>query len=318
MLANIDVHVDGLTEVESLIILENIQKLIKSYFNLDLRRLSKIIVTTDLENEVNRLTNEVDKDFKSTYLTKNRSYAKVVILPNSNDFEMVLVLRNDFVKCLNHKHDGESLVLHEDAIHIFHHEMVHIHDNNKKIDAFPQEMRSHSYYGKRKITYPLAMICWSEYICNYISSESAVHSQIPSILFNSLIENIHHLRDNARNEILAFRTNKDINKLTKSLNVQIEALLKNAAYLIGYLQGLNMTIEQLSDHNTLELEKSFFFKTWQQMNAHLHNMRELYPDAWVSVKVFEELAHSFELLYERVGIKLLEDEGVISFEVVLH
>lgn len=317
-MANIDVHIDGLNEVESLIILDNIQKLIKSYFNLDLRRLVKIIITTDLDKEVDALTHTTHKDFKGTYLTKNRSYAKVVILPNETDFDMVLVLRNDFVQCLNHKHDGKSLLLYEDAIHIFHHEMVHVHDNNKKIDAFPKEMRAHNYQGKRKITYPLAMMCWSEYIANYISSETAEHSKIPSILFDSLIDNMKNLRENARNEILAFRTNKDINKLMNSLSAQFEALLKNSAYLIGYIDGLNIHLEELNERNYYELESSYFFQTWKKLHKHFLSMRELYPDAWVSIKVYEELAHCFEKFYERMGIKLLEENGELSFEIALQ
>lgn len=318
MLANINVHIDGLSEVESLIILENIKKLIKSYFNLDLRRLVKIIVSTDLDKEVDKLTHSSNKDFKSTYLTKNRSYAKVVILPNSSDFDMVLVLRNDFVRCLNHKHDGESLLLYEDAIHIFHHEMVHVHDNNKKIDAFPLQMKEHKYSGKQKITYPFAMMCWSEYIANYISSETAVHSKIPSVLFDSLIENMKNLRENSRNEILAYRTNRDIQKLMDSLNKQFEALLKNAAYLIGYLHGLNITPDVLSDHNWYELERSYFFKTWKKMQSSFLNMREFYPDGWVNIKVYDELASCIEEFYKRMGIKLIEEKGELHFDIVVQ
>lgn len=280
------------------------------YSNLDLRRLIKIIVTPNLNEEIATLTKSKESSTNnSVYLTKNDSFAKVVILPHDNNFDMVLVMRSDFIECLNHKSKKTCLMTYEDAAHVFHHELVHVHDNNKRIDLFPEDIKEHHYEGVKQITYPLVQLCWGEYIANYISSESAARSLFPTVLAQSLVKNIKEVRFNMQNEILAYRTNQDRDKLFASFKLQIQMLLKNAAYLLGYMHGMNKTLEEICDQSAYDLELSYFNTTWEAMSKELLNMRHLYPDAWSSLAIYNPLANLFEQFSLYLGVKLFENEN---------
>jgi hypothetical protein len=51
-------------------------------------------------------------------------------------------------------------------------------------------MQNSKYKGIDSIIFPVAETCWSEYIANYISSNSAIDTKYPSLIAKSLANRI--------------------------------------------------------------------------------------------------------------------------------
>lgn len=120
--------------------------------DLDLRRVERIIITTEFATELQELTKSTASG--NPILHTNEEYAvavaKILLLPKAGDdgFEIVPVIDANVVAILalgDPEKDAEGINY---VTHLLHHELVHVHDDdNKKIDAFYNEMLKTQYAG---------------------------------------------------------------------------------------------------------------------------------------------------------------------------
>ena len=188
-------------------------------------------------------------------------------------------------------------------------------DNNNKIDKFKTQMQGSSYKGKNAIFYPIAEVCWSEYIANFISSQSAYKSLMPEMVSASFEVAIREKEHMIQTEIMAFKVNKTRVDLLDSIKENIESLLKTACYVIGYMHGMNKTLEELSYDTNYFLEISYFKDIWEVLIYELSSMLNVYPDAWVDLNIYQPLAFNIEAFFNQMGMVFIENENK---EVEIH
>ena len=309
---NINIDVYGLSEISSLLIAENILSIIKTFDDLDLRRLSGVIVTDEFEKlGVSAKENEI-KDFSN-----NLSYAKVVIIPKDNDYEFVVALRTDLgTHLIEENINSMNHVKYLNAQHVLHHELCHVHDYNKCIDIFQSHFFATVHKGKEMILYPLSQICWSEYIANYLSSSSVKKCEMLQTSMDTFMIQIVETEQKIDKQIAIFRRTKDIKSLLVFVKTNIENLVKSASYVLGYMHGLHKNIETFCPSLYELINKSYFFYTWCYLDDVLKNMKNSYPINWHKNNIFENLIYGFDKLYTRMGIKLTENnKHELFFEV---
>jgi hypothetical protein len=314
MLKNININIDGLTKEISKDVVNSLESILKEFSFLDFRRFNDIKITPTLEKDVDSLINSNKKLFQNNYNKNENTYAVILTIPKENDFELVLVLKSDFIKNIVQNHDNQE---YKDTFHIIHHELAHIHDNNKKIDIFKELMLYSSYKGIDSITYSIAQTCWSEYIANYLSSSSAQDTQYPLMMAKSFAKKIKETKQNIKTELLAYKINKDRDDLLLSSIEQVESLLKSASYLIGYLHGLNLTLAELDERIDYLVDVSYFKDIWQVMHHEFISILNVYPDAIINLSIYKNLTLYIETFYKQMGIEFyLNDKKELRINII--
>lgn len=314
MLKDINIKINGLTDKISLEVVSTLRDIINEFSFLDFRRFENIVITSHFERDVESITSKNNTSFKNRYRANHDTYAVVLTIPKKDDFELVLVMKSSFITNILSEHEKQN---YKDAFHILHHELAHIHDNNKKIDIFKDLMKTSTYKGKNSILYPIAEECWSEYIANYISSTSALETQFPKIMTKNLIRKINEASQNIKTQLFAFKINKKRKDLLFTSIEEIKSLLKSASYLQGYLHGFNMTLEELDCKSDYTLECSYFKDMWEAMQYEFYTISNVYPDGFVNLTIYQNLVFYIEGFFNQMGIVFISnDEGRLEIKVM--
>jgi hypothetical protein len=106
-------------------------------------------------------------------------------------------------------------------------------------------------------------------------------------------------------EILAYRV-RDINlqQLLGWFQRHGVFLVKSASYVLGYMDGLNVSLRELSAETSERLSGSYFEPTWDAMHVALKEMRRRYPDDWQDPSIYDNLAAVLERYYAEMGLVL--------------
>ena len=314
MLKDINIKINGLTDKVSLKVVNALKDIIDNFSFLDFRRFKKIVITSHFEKDVQSLTNENKLSFKNKYSANQDTYAVVLTIPKDDNFELVLIMKSSFITNILSKHENQN---YKDAFHIIHHELAHIHDNNKKIDIFHDLMKTKTYKGRDSILYPIAEECWSEYIANYISSNSALETEFPKIMAKNLVKKINETSQNIKTQLLAFKINKKREDLLISSLDEIKSLLKTAAYLQGYLHGFKITLEELDYNADYTLECSYFKDIWESMQYEFYSMRAVYPIGFINLSIYRNLVSHINGFYNQMGMVFdINEKGKLVIKVL--
>jgi hypothetical protein len=294
---------------------------------LDLRRMYRIVVAADFAGELAELSAATASGEPITHTDEEYgiAVAKVLLLPHGENYEIVPVIDARYALGLLALEDadegaeGTNGGAEEDAefspselfgivLHGLHHELCHVHDDNKQIDAFGGLMLSPLYSGKDAYTYDLAAACWSEYIADFLSAPTSDVVWL-SLITDSLGSAITRTKPGFDNEILAYRHHGDVQHLLDAFLRHGVFLAKSAAYVLGYVDGLGMTLDDLSSDVTERLSGSYFEPTWHAMHEALREMRQRYPDDWQDPSVYNGLAAVMERYYAEMGLVLSTTAG---------
>ena len=280
--------------------------------NLDIRRLHRIILSTDFSGELKALSNETASGTPITHTNEEYAIAvaKVLLLPHNSDYESVLVINANVAAALAPKSkEGYKTQEFLTALHLLHHELCHVHDNNKQIEAFNGIMLRHSYKGKDIHIRPLAELCWAEYIAEVLSSTTAKKHLIENMT-ESLSDAIVRTKPEINRKILEYRTHGDIDKLLNEFHRHGGYLIRVAVHTLGYMDGLNEPLEKLSEKAFENLSGSYFEPIWESIQVSLRQMRINYPDGWENITIFDSLADDIENYFGEMGfyLSLIEDE----------
>lgn len=303
---DINIKINELSKLDSEKVVKSIINLIRKFSFLDLRRFEEIIICKDVNKEVGALLGDDYKYLTNRYKNSNDVYAKVVTLFKDNKINIVLVLNSSYAQTLIKK--SNCTYEYKNALHIFHHELAHVHDYNKKIDIFKDSIFVKEYKGIDEITYPIAEICWSEYIANFISSSSTVKSSFPKTMAQSLVEIINIVPSSINTNLMVFKSNKNRIDIMQEIIAQVHMLLKTASYLLGYLHGLNISLSEISDEALFQIEKSNFKNTWEDLSYELTSIRNIYPAGWEKIKIYENISLCVDNYFKEYGINFTQDE----------
>lgn len=277
---------------------------------LDFRRMHRIVVTTDFAGELTELSAATASGNSITHTNEDYAIAvaKVMIIPRGDEFEIVPVVNANIAAPLAQE-DQENFdrELFRSALHLLHHELCHVHDDNKKIDAFASDMLRTRYRGKDMYIRPLAEVCWSEYIATLLSCSTAGENDVNGMM-ESFADAVSRTKPLIDEEILSYRHHADLMKLLEAFGRHGEFLAKAAAYTLGYVDGLGKPLDELSKEASEALSGSYFESTWESMHATLRNMLKVYPDGWQDLTIMNELAGAIERYYADMGLILSTTE----------
>jgi hypothetical protein len=279
---------------------------------LDFRRMHRIVVTTNFAGELAELSAATASGNSITHTNEDYAVAiaKVMIIPRGDEFEIVPVINANFTAALaQEESDNFDRERFRSALHFLHHELCHVHDDNKKIDVFASDMLRTRYRGKDMYIRPLADVCWSEYIATLLSCSTAGENDINGMT-ESLADAVKRTKPLIDAEILSYRDHGDLLKLLEAFGRHGEFLAKAAAYTLGYIDGLGKPLDELSKEASEALSGSYFESTWNSMHTALGNMLKLYPDGWQDLSIMDELAGAIESYYADMGLILsTTDDG---------
>lgn len=300
---DLKISINGFEKKEAKDLIDSLLDIFALFVNLDLRRFSTLIVSDAFDDEISKITTRSTLVMKNKFLLNNNTHAMVLTLVKDDTYEMVLVLKSCFA--LNLIRNEKNPIRYKDAIHIVHHEFAHIHDINKKIDA-KKDFSFKKSVGINEIFYPIAELCWSEYIANYISSASATKSAYPLKMAQKLI----NLIKNSNLELLLKESKKDLNDdVLKKISSEINALLKTSSYLLGYLHGFKISLDELDPNLAFDLENSPFIDTWDILSYEFYAIRKNYPKCFVNDNTYDSLCLAIESAYNKTGILFFEKEN---------
>lgn len=305
MLSDISIKINGLSDETSLKVVDALRDILNDFGFLDLRRFSNIVITSNFERDVETLSSDNKSSFINRFRANSDTYAIVLNIPKNDDFEQILIVRSEFIKNITKSHKNQE---YKNALHILNHELAHIHDNNKKIDVFKELMKTKKYRGSDSILYPISETLWSEYIANFISSQSALDTQYPKAVAKSLVEKIEKTSFDVKTSLLAYKVNRSREDLIEYSILQIESLLKSAAYLIGYLNGMKITLAELDDDLDYRLEVSYFKDIWEVLKHEFATIHQVYPYGFINLSIYKNLSFYVESFYNQMGIVFDEDE----------
>jgi len=312
---DIEIKISGLDENESKNVVSSIIELLRKFNFLDLRRFEEIVICEDVNTQIILMSNDSDKTQLFSNEKHSRVFAKVITLIQNEKINIVLILDKEF--SLSLVKTAHCTMTYKDSLHVLHHELAHVHDFNKKIDIFKNEILNDTYEGIHQLTYPLAEKCWSEYIANCISSSSTTKSSFPKIMAESLSILVLETPKLIKTNIGVYESNKSRVDVFDEINFQIETLLQTASYLLGYMHGLNLSLAEISDRADYAIEVSTFKTIWQDMSYELSSIRAVYPNGWEKLRIYDNLASCFQNYYKEFGIILKQDENCkLYFELL--
>jgi len=314
---DLQISVKGLSQDLALEVGNTIAAIIKAFRsadgNLDFRRMHRIVVTTDFAGELAELSTKTASGNQITHTNEDYAVAvaKVMIIPDGDKVEICPILSARYAAALvpegSEGYDADNFYY---ILHLLHHELCHVHDDNKKIDALHDVMLKHHYKGKDMFIRPLSEICWSEYIANLLSSKTATETNLKDIV-TSFEDAVKRTKNDIDNEILSYRYHGDLDKLLEIFKRHGEFLVKMATYTMGYMDGLRVTLEELSIETAETISGSYFESTWEDMHEALKEMRSVYPKGWKDLSIYNQLSDVLEKYYDKMGLILstTEDGG---------
>lgn len=281
---------------------------------LDFRRMHRIIIATDFAKELAALSGQTASGNAITH-TKEQyalAVAKVLLLPYGEEYEIVAVFNANFIIALTSEPGSETF---RDTLHLVHHELCHVHDYNQQLDVMPGVLLRHSYSGKDIYIRPLAEACWAEYLANRLASGTATEPMV-NLLVQSLADAIRRTKPEIDQAIRNYRIDGNLEALLGLFQRHGWFLAKVGAYMLGYLDGWERSLKDISPETDVLVSKSYFWKTWQDMQRALQEMFGKYPKDWKSMSIFDLLAGILENYYAEMGLILrATDDGEIYVQI---
>lgn len=295
---DVKISINGLSKEKANKIIDAFLDIFNIFNFLDLRRFSSLLVSDKFEKDIAQISLDNKIIMKNKFLEKNNTHAVVLTIKKDNDFETLLILKSSFA--INLIKNEKNVMRYKDALHIVHHELAHIHDNNKKIDSRINLLLSKRSYLIQSF-YPICELLWSEYIANYISSSSAKKSVYPFVMAQRLISQISSKEKIIKEIILKAKNNLGKNE-RKEISMHINILFKTSAYLLGYLHGMKITLNQLDNSLDEKMNKSYFKSIWNLLSYELYSIRKDYPACFRNETVFDSFSLLIESTYNKMGL----------------
>lgn len=182
---NLNVSVQGFNNVDTArmlgkLTLEAIRSLENAH-KLDISKLKKIVISFDFSSALETISDEYNHKSKATFTNSKQAIAVAKLLAKMEDdgkvSEYTLLLSWDFFIEIFESDGSISLENISHVLHRLHHELIHIHEDNK--NSFDSNRVVDDYDHAMLTT---GMRAWSEYLANYMSSASVTDDSIINTL----------------------------------------------------------------------------------------------------------------------------------------
>lgn len=285
--------------------LETIRNLEQKY-TLNISRLKKVVISFDYPVALQEIANEFNH--KSSPIFTNSKQAKGVaqllsrVEHGGKYSEYALVLSVDFFIELFDDTGEISLVHISKIIHRIHHELIHVHEHN--LNSLDSSRIIDDYDDAFLITGKRA---WSEYLANYMSSQTAPDDSIQDVLFT--FETV--LKD-VPTEIEGFIKSYKIDQLSlaemhTAVTQRIKLIANMYAYAHGYINGANIDTKVHFPNLLILLSESMLAISLKALGEALVSIKCKFDDGGLcdyddfnsSIKAIRAMYASFGLQVDR-------------------
>lgn len=284
---------------------------------IELATLELIIITEDFTEDVIKTQRRYNmREIGHTNRNDGIAVAKVLHTAIQDDLKQTIVIRDEIIEGLFFEEKSQ------DAFHLLHHELCHIHDNFYEHEMFTIEARSGR--GHNLLQHILACnaeAIWAEYIAVKLSANSvkiidSVEFITKTLYVEYLVELIHLCKKNIDTAIKEYRINGDIQKLFNFLQEETSLLFKIAATTQGYIDGLGMSKTKITETINDLIRDTYFFEAWEKQWKALRELFSIYPN-WNNVYQLAELGEAIKICWHDLGIipSYIEDADELYIDV---
>lgn len=319
---NLTIEVNGLSEENEKQAAKAITAILKGLIevygdSLDLSMLDRIILSTKFNEALAQITVEfaLGEPLSFTKTKHSLGVGQVVMIPEPSP-KILLLLNAAFVSaCLKSNATDDILTLDE-LIHLFHHELSHVHDYTKRFNLNKSPDNEKAQF-KDELLVPMIKTCWAEYWANFFSARTAPKEFIVSKA-NSLMKAIPRIDKEIGKLRAAFlektmSIEQVVNRFSKEEGL---FLIREAAYLAGYLDGLKKPLGYFSYELKRLLQSSYFLETWISLRKDLKTMRKQYPNSFESTKIYSKVKLTIESYFNIMGFELENVTGGTFVRVI--
>ncbi len=286
---NLNVSVQGFNNVDTArmlgkLILEAIRAL-ESAHELDISKLKKVVVSFDFPSALKIISDEYNHESEVTFTNSKQAMAVAKLLAkmegNGEISEYTLLLSVDFFIEIFDSDGGISLDNISHVLHRLHHELVHIHEDNK--NSLDPSRVVDDYDNAMLMT---GLRAWSEYLANYMSSVSVTDDSIINTL-STLEAVLTEVPLEIRGLVLKYKIGQlSLADMHSSVTERIKLIANMYGYAQGYIDGVDI-----------------------DMKAHFPTLLELLTASDLAAPL-KNLGHSFLLIKG-----CFEKQGLHDFEI---
>lgn len=287
--------------------IENVRTNIDSLIN----QLSDGLILTSLKKIV------IPEDFGEEILALQKEYGSTEVGHTNNEFGTAIA------KVLHYRKDGEifhtivldKMLIHmmfteetqNTAVHFFHHELCHVHDEYLKERIYDLEGRAG--YGLEHILCVHSDVLWSEYVAERLANRTIDFELLEEKYIPNLFDNISKLEEFAEERIGEYREHRDIGRLFREIQGVSSTMLKYTANIQGYIQGIN--VDRLTKTLDDALLQTSFGEVWLGLGVELKSLYDSYPN-WDGISQLERLSLVVLKHWNDLGIypKPTENNGI--------
>ncbi len=151
----------------------------------------------------------------------------------------------------------------------------------------------------------IANACWNEYAACRLSARIEYEKQL-EWFEETFCKCAEEVKERANDYIRQYRRHGDLNKLVPQIVAEYGGVLKYAAYLLGHLDGLGLSISKDAPKaHELVNRKTYFTPIFVRFAACLRSMWESYGH-WSGLEVFDPLKDVADTLLRAAGIEIQE------------
>jgi hypothetical protein len=274
-------------------------KLFGTVLNLD--RLEGVTVARDYDAALASIDSGTGTQTQST--ATNDTFARGVAMA-------VRVLRQGQVKC--HIVVAASLMTslldpvdaaHSLAVGLLAHEAAHVHDLHMQERAFPGVLLRPRAGYREHILLQIAHACWDEYAACRLSARFQHPEQLDwyQDTFCSFADGA---RDRADRQIHRYRRHGNVAQLVQEVLTEYGGLFKYAAYLLGHLDGLQLSLDGNAP-KAAELinRRKNLGRNFNKLSTCLKSMWATY-ESWPGFQVFDSLCEFADDVLRQGGIEI--------------
>jgi hypothetical protein len=189
--------------------------------------------------------------------------------------------------------------LFKQAVHMLAHECAHVEVTERFNAAFPgmilqsQTPSAHAHYR-----WQIIKACWDEYAVTWIC---APFGEKPTVGYEeTFIRALNETRPKANDFIKAYRLHQNVNQITAEVYGTYGDLMKFAAYHLGNMAGLGLTVDELPQTKTA-LEGHWFAPHFEQLKILCESVATDYGK-WLERDKFEAIGDLADQIVVQGGL----------------
>lgn len=217
-------------------------KELETQHQLNIDKLKKVIITFDFSAGLAQIANDFNHKSLPTFTNNKQATAVAQLLSKTSDngelSEYALVLSVSFFSEIINLDGSISLDNIAPLIHRTHHELAHVHEQNK--NSLDNSKLIDDYDHALLMTGKSA---WSEYLANYISSSTATRDSIHDVL-NTLEAVLNEVPIEIEDLIERYQTRLlSLDEMHFEVTKRIKLIANMHGYAQGYIQALDIDME---------------------------------------------------------------------------